>query len=176
MHTLSCKKQIKTSDRGLGTKVLEDKEVVFVSVFVCACDVCLFWETDAIQLLACHLSSRKEFYLCVCAYRGKMRWKRKKETVSEVQMSHSIVAGTWGSVADCCIRGVGGGEQRRKQDEHLPYSDIAPWFECFYTISWVWIDLGNSLLIKYLAGLGMQVQRAPVLPGVSHILFSIFYQ
>ncbi len=64
-----------------------------------------------------------------------MRRKRKKETVSEVQMSRSIEAGTRGSMADCCMRGVGGGEQRRKEDEHLPYSDIAPRFECFYTIS-----------------------------------------
>ena len=91
MHTLSCKKQIKTSDRGLGTKGQEDKEVVFVCVcmrcvcvWVCVCvcvcaRVCVFLETDAVQLLTCHLSSRRKFYVCV--YRGKMRRKRKKQGV-----------------------------------------------------------------------------------------------
>lgn len=41
MHTLSCKKQIKAFDKGLDTKAQEDKEVVFVSVFVCTCGVCV---------------------------------------------------------------------------------------------------------------------------------------
>ena len=96
MHTLRCKKQIQTSDRGLGTKVLEDKEVVCVSVFVCACDVCLCFERLMLYncwLAICH-QEKSSIFVCVCAYRGKMRWKRKKETVSEVQMSHSIAAGT----------------------------------------------------------------------------------
>lgn len=44
MHTLSCKKQIKAFDKGLDTKGQEDKEVVFVSVFVCTCGVCLCFE------------------------------------------------------------------------------------------------------------------------------------
>lgn len=176
MHTLSCKTQIKTSDRGLGTKGQEDKEVVFVCV--CMWFVCLCFERLMLYncwLAICH-QEKNSICVCVCVYRGKMRRKRKKGTVSEVQMSHSIEAGTWGSMADCCMRGVGGGEERRKEDEHLPYSDIASWFECFYTISWVWIDLWNSLLIKYLAELGRQVQRALMLLGVSHIFFNIFDQ
>lgn len=60
-----------------------------------------------------------------------MRRKGKKETVRKVQMSRSIAAGTRGSMPDGCMRGAGGGAHGRKDDEHLPYSDIALWFECF---------------------------------------------
>ncbi len=83
MHTLSCKKQIKTSDGGLGTKAQEDKEVVFVCV--CMRCVCwsVFWETDAVQLLTCHLSSRKEFYLCMLVCIQRKDETEEKERNSE---------------------------------------------------------------------------------------------
>lgn len=85
MHTLSCKKQIKASDRGVGTKGQEDKEVVFVSVFACACGVCVCLCFERLTLYNCWLAicHQAKNSLFECVYIERKDETGKKERNSE---------------------------------------------------------------------------------------------